>query len=199
MELNWKTWTAFKHLLWFLPAKASCSNVNFINMYDNGQNLNVSNLLALLLKLCVRLSTLDKLKGSKVEVEQIALQHETIWARDTITKFDNNFFHSKNFYHALSLLPILLVRTPHTVKGHSEHNWPVKYAAHWPGAWILFKRTARQLLVGQKWVSRPKACWLELYFSGGVFRGRIHLSEGLVGKETSTRDCTRDHSFCNLR
>ena len=62
-------------------------------MYDNGQNLNVSDLLVLLLRLCVRLSTHDKLKGSKVEVEQIALQHETIWARDTITKLDNNFYH----------------------------------------------------------------------------------------------------------
>ena len=105
-------------------------------------------------------------------------------------------FDSKNFYHALSWLPMQwFVRTAHNVKGHSEHNWPVKYSAHWPGAWILFKRTARQLLVGQKWVSRPNAREQELYFSGGVFRVRIHLSEGLVGKETSTRDCTRDHSF----
>ena len=164
-------------------------------MYDNGQNLSVYDISILLFKLCVRLSTHDKLKGSKVEVEQIALQHETIWARDTITKLGNNFFPSKNFYHGLSLLPILLVRTPHTMKGHSEHKWPVKYAAHWPGAWILFKRTARQLLVGQKWVSRPNAREQELYFRGELFRSRIHLSEGLVGKETSTRDCTRDHSF----
>ena len=170
MELNWKTWTAFKHLLWFLPAKASCSNVNFINMYDYGQTLNVFDLSVLLLKLCVRLSTHDKLKGSKVEVEQIALQHETIWARDTTTKLNNNFFTLKTstMYFLYSQLQ-WLVQTPHTVKGHSEHNWPVKYAAHWPGAWILFKRTARQLLVGQKWVSRPKARWLELYFSGGGF------------------------------
>ena len=132
-------------------------------------------------------------------------------------------FHSKNFYHAqmlhrcfvccctslislfslainvseiLSWLPMQwFVRTAHNVKGHSEHNWPVKYSAHWPGAWILFKRTARQLLVGQKWVSRPNAREQELYFRGELFRSRIHLSEGLVGKETSTRDCTRDHSF----
>ena len=62
----------------FLPAYTSCYNVNFINMYDNGQNLSVSDISVLLLKLCVRLSTHDKLKGSKVEVEQIALQHETI-------------------------------------------------------------------------------------------------------------------------
>ena len=47
-------------------------------MYDYGQTLNVFDLSVLLLKLCVRLSTHDKLKGSKVEVEQIALQHETI-------------------------------------------------------------------------------------------------------------------------
>ena len=61
--------------------------MNFINMYNNRQNLNVSDISVLLLKLCVQLSTHDKLKGSKVEVEQIALQHETIRARDTIYLF----------------------------------------------------------------------------------------------------------------